>query len=192
MTESIPITASEIINEGPDEKRNERFHLTPGERILALVSTSAIVGGMAGFYYGVRTSSLRYLTENAHRLPKTVGGWYFYNKKKNYIMVVSGVKQALKTGFKFGGAVGGFFGMEYLFDSVRGNTIDFINTTASALITSTVYARFNQLSYIQTRKMIVKCSALGLFLGLAQDYLIHARKGRVLYFDKYLQGKLFV
>lgn len=107
-------------------------------------------------------------------------------------MVVSGVKQALKTGFKFGGAVGGFFGMEYLFDSVRGNTIDFMNTTAAALITSTVYARFNQLSYIQTRKMIVKCSALGLFLGLAQDYLIHARKGRVWYFDKYLQGKLFV
>ncbi|MCP8718560.1 MAG: hypothetical protein M5F18_04595 [Asgard group archaeon] len=147
---------------------------------------------MAGFYDGVRTSSLRYLTENAHRLPKTVGGWYFYHKKKNYIMVVSGVKQALKTGFKFGGAVGGFFGMEYLFDSVRGNTIDFMNTTAAALITSTVYARFNQLSYIQTRKMIVKCSALGLFLGLAQDYLIHARKGRVWYFDKYLQGKLFV
>ncbi|RCK62629.1 hypothetical protein Cantr_09066 [Candida viswanathii] len=189
MAESIPITANEIANDLPDANRNERFHLAPKERLLALVSTSALVGGLAGFYDGVRASSLRYLTENAHRLPKTVGGWYFYHKKKNYVMVVSGVKQAVRTGFKYGGAVGGFFGLEYLLDTARGNTIDFLNTTTAAFITATVYATYNQLSYIQTRKMIFKGTTLGLILGLAQDYLIHAREGRVWYFDKYIHGK---
>ncbi|RCK59011.1 hypothetical protein Cantr_07848 [Candida viswanathii] len=189
MAESIPITANEIANDLPDANRNERFHLAPKERLLALVSTSALVGGLAGFYDGVRASSLRYLTENAHRLPKTVGGWYFYHKKKNYVMVVSGVKQAVRTGFKYGGAVGGFFGLEYLLDTARGNTIDFLNTTTAAFITATVYSTYNQLSYIQTRKMIFKGTTLGLILGLAQDYLIHAREGRVWYFDRYIHGK---
>lgn len=192
MSESIPITATVIANEGPDENRNERFHLTPKDRILALVTTSALIGGMAGFYDGVKSSSLRYLTENAHRLPRTVGGWYFYHKKKNYIMVVSGVKRAVKTGFKFGGAVGGFFGLEYFFDTVRGNTIDFLNTTAASVITSAVYSKYNQLSYIQTRKMMFKGFLLGSFLGLSQDYLIHARGGKVWYFDKYILGKQFL
>lgn len=190
MSESITITANSIDNPETDVRRNERFHLAPRKRLEALVTTSGLIGAMIGFYDGVKISSLRYLTENAHRMPKTVGGWYFYHKKKNYVMIVAGVKKAITTSFKYGAAVGGFFGLEYLLDISRGNTIDFFNTTTAAFLTSTFYAKYNKLSSMQTRKMIFKGTALGLTLGLIQDYLIHARKGRVWYLDRYTQQKL--
>ncbi|KAF6067084.1 hypothetical protein FOB64_004514 [Candida albicans] len=167
MSESITITANSIDNPETDVRRNERFHLVPRKRLEALVTTSGLIGAMIGFYDGVKISSLRYLTENAHRMPKTVGGC-----------------------FKYGAAVGGFFGLEYLLDISRGNTIDFFNTTTAAFLTSTFYAKYNKLSSMQTRKMIFKGTALGLTLGLIQDYLIHARKGRVWYLDRYTQQKL--
>lgn len=82
MSESITITANSIDNPETDVRRNERFHLVPRKRLEALVTTSGLIGAMIGFYDGVKISSLRYLTENAHRMPKTVGGWYFIIKEE--------------------------------------------------------------------------------------------------------------
>ena len=62
--------------------------------VLPVVCASA---GMAlGVYRGGRMASLRFLAENAHRAPKTVKGWYFYNKTKNYRMLYGGLKAGAK------------------------------------------------------------------------------------------------
>lgn len=62
--------------------------------VLPVVCASA---GMAlGVFRGGRMASLRFLAENAHRAPKTVKGWYFYNKTKNYRMMFGGLKEGGK------------------------------------------------------------------------------------------------
>ncbi|ODV79423.1 uncharacterized protein CANTADRAFT_52307 [Suhomyces tanzawaensis NRRL Y-17324] len=171
--------------DAPDLRVNERLHLYPYERLEALSITSGIVGGLAGFYDGLKSSSLRYLTENGHRLPQTVGGWYFYHKKKNYVMIVTGGKTAVHQGLKYSMSVGGFFGLEYLIDTyVRGGTKDFMNTTVAAGLFAGAYGKYYHLSRIQVRNYVRNGTMLGLMLGLAQDMLIYRRGGSVWYVDK--------
>lgn len=166
-----------------DPKANERFHLLPAERLEALSLTSGLVGALSGFYEGVKSSSLRYLTENGHRLPRTVGGWYFYHKKKNYVMIISGGQTAVRQGLKYSLAIGGFFGLEWAIDTARG-TIDLFNTTAASTIFATAYGMYHRLSRVQTQNYIKKGFALGISLGLTQDLLRFSRGGNVWYIDK--------
>jgi hypothetical protein len=64
------------------------------QRMLLVPGTAFIVGSAIGLVRGGRTASLRFLAENAHRPPKTVQGWYFYNKTKNYRVMLGGLKGA--------------------------------------------------------------------------------------------------
>ncbi|KAK6456553.1 uncharacterized protein RJT20DRAFT_45554 [Scheffersomyces xylosifermentans] len=179
------VDAVDVQLEAEDLRKNERFHLFPYERLEAFTLTAGIIGGLAGFYDGVKRASLRYLTENSHRLPKTVGGWYFYHKKKNYVMIIDGVKTGVKQALKYSTSVGGFFGLEWIIDNyVRCNSTDFLNTTAAATIYSGLFGSFQRLSVVQTRKYVVKGAGLGLGLGLAQDMLRYARGGDVWYLEK--------
>lgn len=45
---------------------------------------------------GGRAAGLRFLAENAHNPPKTVRGWYFYNKTKNYRMMWAGLRDGTR------------------------------------------------------------------------------------------------
>ena len=166
-----------------DVHASDRFHLGPRTRLEAFAATAGVIGAGAGFYERVKMLSLRYLTENAHRLPTTVGGWYFYHKKKNYVMITLGVKQACRTGIKYGAGVGGFFGLEAAIDYARGS-IDFLNTAAAATIYLGLYGAYHRLSRVQIRNYVVRGGVLGLSLGLAQDMLIYARGGDVWYMQK--------
>jgi hypothetical protein len=49
-----------------------------------------------GMIRGGRTAGLRFLAENAHNPPKTLKGWYFYNKTKNYRMMWAGLREGAK------------------------------------------------------------------------------------------------
>lgn len=68
--------------------------------------------GMIGFFIGARRGGararLRFLAENAHRAPKTVQGWYFYTKTRNYRVMLQGLKTGAKYALNFGGAVAAF------------------------------------------------------------------------------------
>lgn len=169
----------------PDANASERFHMVPSDRLKAVAAVGGLVGGFAGVYEGVKLSSLRYLTENGHRLPRTVGGWYFYHKKKNYVMIINGCREGLKQGTKYSLAVAGFFGLEHLLDHyVRNDTIDFASTTVSGMAVAALFASYNRLSRVQTVNYIQKGAGLGLSLGVAQDMMIWARGGRVWYLEK--------
>lgn len=183
--EQIITTSS--ISEKPDiekdDLKNERFHLTPIDRLKTVAGIAGTVGAVSGLYEGVKMLSLRFLTENAHRLPTTVGGWYFYHKKKNYVMITAGSKRGLLLGCKYAGSVGTFFGLEAGLDYVRG-TRDFLNTTAAAVTLAWTYARFKKLSGSQRANLTKRGGLLGLGLGLAQDAMITARGGSVWYADR--------
>lgn len=171
--------------EAMDIRANERFHLLPRERLGVIGTLGGIVGAMSGFYEGIKLSSLRYLVENGHRLPRTVGGWYFYHKKKNYVMILNGCRQGLKTGSKYAAGVTAFFGMEYLFDVyLRNNTIDFLNTTLTGVIMAGLYGRLHQLSRVQSINYIKKGGFLGLSIGITQDLMIWTRGGYTWYLHK--------
>ena len=64
----------------------DRWYLLPGAAIL--------VGTTIGLVRGSRIASLRFLAENAHRPPTTLQGWYFYNKTKNYRVMLGALKAA--------------------------------------------------------------------------------------------------
>lgn len=166
--------------EGPDLQRNERFHLKPIDRIVAVATASGAIGVALGFYEGIKLSSLRYLTENAHRLPRTVGGWYFYHKKKNYVMMTSGFLSAAKTGVRYSLAVSSFFLLEAGLDYVR-RTTDFLNTTVAGTAASFAYASMKHMSRVQRWNYVKKGTFLALMLGIGEDFLISARGGNVWY-----------
>jgi len=60
------------------------------------------IGTAIGLVRGSRAAGLRFLAENAHRPPTTVQGWYFYNKTKNYKMMLGGLSKAGKDATKLG------------------------------------------------------------------------------------------
>lgn len=78
------------------------------------VVTAFGVGAVSGMVTGARKAGLVFLAENAHRLPDTVQGWYFYNKTKNYRMILGGVKHGASTGLTMSGWVAGWCLLDYL------------------------------------------------------------------------------
>lgn len=167
----------------PDARSNERFHMFPLERVQNIAMLAGTIGVFTGFYEGIKVSSLRYLTENGHRLPKNVGGWYFYHKKKNYVMLTQGLKTGVRQGAKYGSAMSVFFATEALLDQIRGQ-IDFINTTINSTLFFTGYGVYKQLS----RQQVINYGKKGLFFGLSigfcQDLMIWIRGGNIWYIDE--------
>lgn len=171
-----------------DPLRNERFHLKPYDRIMIASSIGLLIGAGLGFYEGIKLSSLRYMTENAHRLPTTVGGWYFYHKKKNYVMIISGCKDAARLGTKYSLGVSGFFALEAGIDYVR-NTRDFLNTMITGAITAFAHGSIRHMSRVQKLTHVKKGAFLGLMLGLGQDAMIFSRGGDLWYPKAYADVK---
>ncbi|KAJ3880164.1 hypothetical protein F5051DRAFT_173207, partial [Lentinula edodes] len=79
---------------------NGRIHLAVPPRLFIVPGVAFIVGATIGIVRGGRATSLRFLAENAHRPPRTVKGWYFYNKTKNYRVLLGGMKGAAKESGK--------------------------------------------------------------------------------------------
>ncbi|KAF5369864.1 hypothetical protein D9758_001272 [Tetrapyrgos nigripes] len=76
---------------------------TRNGQLMALPLTALAVGATIGFVRGARATGLRFLAENAHRPPRTVKGWYFYNKTKNYRVLLGGMQSAARESSKLVG-----------------------------------------------------------------------------------------
>lgn len=163
-----------------DTRNNQRFHMFPIERIKTVSALVGTLGFFSGFYKGIKVASLQYLTENSHRLPKNVGGWYFYHKKKNYVMLTLGVKSGFGLSVKFMAMISSFFMLEAGLDYLR-NQIDFINTTISAAVLFSGYGHYKQLSRYQWLQYSKRGTLFGLALGIGQDLLRYNRSGEVWY-----------
>ena len=87
-----------------------RLRIPP--RLYIVPTTAFFVGLTIGFVRGARRTGLRFLAENAHRPPRTMKGWYFYNKTKNYRMLYGGGKGAIKEASRLVGISMGWVGIE--------------------------------------------------------------------------------
>src|SRR5690348_16164592 len=86
------VTPSRGGMEGREEEgRLRRVGLDASRRVVLTSTLAALFGFLTGSYTGGQRSSLQYLAENAHRLPRTVQGWYFYHKRKNYRVMLGGI-----------------------------------------------------------------------------------------------------
>jgi hypothetical protein len=88
---------------------------------LPVLSTSAfLVGSSLGASLGGRQAGLIFRAENAHRMPKTQQGWYFYHKTKNYRVMWGGIKSGVRMGLQTAGWVVAFVVCEDAVDRLRG------------------------------------------------------------------------
>jgi len=90
----------------------EEIKVNVPRRVVMVPMAGMIMGGAIGVMRGGRAASLRFLAENAHRAPKTVEGWYFYKKTKNYRVMWGGLKGGVQGGGKVGGLAGVYVGLE--------------------------------------------------------------------------------
>src|SRR5258705_258981 len=90
----------------------EQMKLNVPHRMLVIPMTGMIVGSAIGIVRGAGAASLSFMAENAHRPPRTVEGWYFYKKTKNYRVMWAGLKGGVKMGTKVGGVAGVYAGIE--------------------------------------------------------------------------------
>ncbi|ODQ77561.1 hypothetical protein BABINDRAFT_163299 [Babjeviella inositovora NRRL Y-12698] len=164
---------------------NQRFNLPADARLPLIAGGVSIWSGCFGFYNGLKAASLKYLAENAHRLPKKKGGWYFYHKRKNHVCYMKGMEAAFKNLARTNIlVVGGLFGTEALLDKARGQ-IDFLNTTVAAVAAGATYGGLFKLTRVQTVNLMRQGLWLGLAGGLFQDYFIYKRSPQDVWYAKY-------
>lgn len=112
-------------------------------RLLLMTSIGSFWGFSIGAFLGGRQSGLQYLAENAHKLPTTVQGWYFYHKTKNYRIMLGGVKRGIRFAGKTGGLCLMYGALEAALDDVRGEA-DMINSVTAGVITGTVFSALSK------------------------------------------------
>lgn len=84
----------------PDKPKQIRVNIPP--RFYLLPGAAIVLGTTIGLFRGSRRASLRFLAENVHRPPTTVQGWYFYQKTKNYRVILGGLKGAGADALRLG------------------------------------------------------------------------------------------
>lgn len=84
-----------------------------------LPSTAFGLGLVSGVLTSGKRAGLVFMAENAHRLPDTVQGWYFYSKTKNYKVLLGAAKGGLKQGARLGVWTTGFCLAERLAELTR-------------------------------------------------------------------------
>jgi hypothetical protein len=140
-----PITSK--LEELQEKSQTEARLSLPYPARLALATTfSFLVGATLGLSHGAQMAGFRFRAENAHRLPQTPVGWYFYHKSKNYHMAYGGVKEGVKMGFKVSAWVAAFSALEDFWDRIRG-TKDFINTVMSSLTVAGGFSLWSMNNY---------------------------------------------
>ncbi|GAA5846789.1 hypothetical protein JCM5353_004675 [Sporobolomyces roseus] len=75
---------------------------------VLIPSAAFAFGFTSGIVSSSKLASKQFLAENAHRLPTTVQGWYFYQKTKNYRVLFSALKGGLITGARLASWTGMF------------------------------------------------------------------------------------
>ncbi|KAI5851691.1 hypothetical protein DFP73DRAFT_538104 [Morchella snyderi] len=87
---------------------------------------------LVGGALGSRAASLRFRAENAHRLPASERGWYFYHKSKNYYTALGGVRQGVRTGARVAAWASLFVATEEAVDRLVGRA-DVVGTVVAGL-----------------------------------------------------------
>ncbi|KAI7893704.1 uncharacterized protein EV154DRAFT_460479 [Mucor mucedo] len=145
-----------------------RAGLSTKPRLLLMTTIGTFWGFSIGAFLGGQQSGLQYLAENAHKLPTTVQGWYFYHKTKNYRMMLGGVKRGLKFAGKTGGLCLLYGSVEAAIDDVRGEA-DVLNSVTAGIATGTIFSTLTKLTRGSFRYSVIFGAMFGLAAGGLSD-----------------------
>ncbi|CAO3663772.1 unnamed protein product [Umbelopsis ramanniana] len=125
----------------------------------------SIIGGFWGFtigsYLGGKQTAYQYLAENAHKLPTTVRGWYFYHKTKNYKVMLGGIKRGVRMGIPTAAICLAYGGMEAALDDAR-KEADMFNSITAGMGTGVLFSAMTKLSRSSLKRTIL----VGLYCGI--------------------------
>lgn len=143
-------------NVATDENENEKaLRLNIPRELYLLPGSMLLAGSVLGMFRGGRREGLRYLAENAHRAPTTLQGWYFYNKTKNYRVMLGAIKGAGADGIRLGLTAVGWVAVEQAMERVG---LDDVREVGAGVGTAAVFSAIYRLPWIAARQ--------ALFLGL--------------------------
>jgi len=114
-----------------------RANLTPYQRVTTICLLGGIWGFILGGREGAKRSSLQYLAEHAHILPKTKEQWYFYHKNKNYKVMLGAVKVGLPYAAKMSSLCFLYSGLETTLDFIRKEN-DIINSFLAGITSGAI------------------------------------------------------
>ncbi|KAF8502483.1 hypothetical protein JB92DRAFT_2973525 [Gautieria morchelliformis] len=147
----------------------EAIRLTIPREYYLLPGFMATAGATIGLFRGTRTASLQFLAENAHRAPKTLQGWYFYNKTKNYRMILGGLRQGGVDGIRMGITGMGWVGFE---EGLRRAGLDEVKEVGAGVGTAGTFSAIYRLPWIAARRAML----LGLLAGTTMRILRLAKE----------------
>lgn len=159
-----------LLDMASDAQNPKPIRLNIPARFYVVPCAAFMVGSVIGLVRGGRTASLRFLAENVHRAPTTVQGWYFYNKTKNYKVMLGGLKGAALEGGRVGAVGVGWVGMEWVVERMGWGEMKEIG---AAIGTAVVYSVVYRVGWKTTKQIVV----LGSLTGVAMKGLKLARGG---------------
>lgn len=127
--------------------RGGRAGLNTVPRLITMTGIGSFWGFALGAYLGGRQSGLQYLAENAHRLPTTVQGWYFYHKTKNYRVALGGIKRGVRYAFRTGGLCFVYGALEAGLDDVRGEA-DLFNSIVAGVGSGALFSALSKYMFL--------------------------------------------
>lgn len=144
-----------------------KFYLPP--RMLYVPGVAITVGIALGLTRGGRKAAMQFLAENAHKAPKTVKGWYEYNRTKNYRVMLGGLKGAGREGLRLGSVAVGWVTLEELLKNKP------FPMVGAGVGTCAIFATLYRLP-LRTAGQVV---LLGGLLGVSMEGMIAGRAGLV-------------
>lgn len=125
-------------------------------RLVLMTSIGALWGFAIGSYLGGKQTSFQYLAENAHRLPTTVQGWYFYHKTKNYKVILGGIKRGARMAIPTGAICLAYGAIEAGLDDVR-KEADVFNSVMAGMGTGVLFSAMSKFlsNFLSNKKHIL-------------------------------------
>ncbi|CAG8629118.1 2875_t:CDS:2 [Funneliformis mosseae] len=159
-----------------------RANLTPYQKITTTCIIGGIWGFMSGSRQGAKRTSLQYLAEHAHVLPKTKEQWYFYHKKKNYKVTLGAIRAGLKYSAKMSALCFLYSSLETSLDFIRKEN-DFINSFGAGIMSGAIVSGIYRLPKQSTRYAIMIGAGVGLMTGSLQDIIRYKKGQRIWYLE---------
>ncbi|KAG9054457.1 hypothetical protein FS842_005061 [Serendipita sp. 407] len=157
-------TQNASANLNQDKNDAIRIDLNVHPRMYILPMMGAAFGFSLGMIRGSRETRLQYLAENAHNAPRTVRGWYFYNKTKNYRMIMAGMSRGGKEAVKVGSIGLLWAGIEELVIRFI-PAIEPIKETIAGVSTATLFGTVARLGLRTTGKAVLLGGIVGVTMS---------------------------
>jgi hypothetical protein len=120
-----------------------RAGITAKPRLILMGSIGGLWGFAIGSYLGGKQTAFQYLAENAHKLPTTVQGWYFYHKTKNYKVILGGIKRGARMAIPTGAICLAYGAIEAGIDDIR-KEADVFNSVMAGMGTGFLFSAMSK------------------------------------------------